>query len=348
MKKVLLILTMILYSSGLYAADVMVTSSRLNMRIMPDVNSTSVRTLKTGYVFKTIDGTETVINGERWVKAVDSNGVSGYVRMNYIKPAPQDNDMFKKDIIAVTDKLFNGATQDKVLKRATKIESNIVLISGEGLHRVEVSLKDLNRITCNGNISDPIYSKDKEIEIQRGGKKDLFVKISPVKITQGGMTEVRYNDFPRELYVECNNMVYNLSLLPKEELASQTIVFKSPLSDTNKAMNYEKSTAYETMISDIFKSVYMEQIPEGYSVKKGTLKYEFDEIDMRLRYIYTGHSYIVEDWEIKSNVDKTVELEENVFVPVLKNPRAISLTVPRISKNEKGRLLVVRAVSSVR
>ncbi len=102
------------------------------------------------------------------------------------------------------------------------------------------------------------------------------------------------------------------------------------------------------MVSDIFKNVYQEMIPEGYAVKKGSLKYEFQEMDMRLRYVYTGHDYVVEDWEIKSKVPYTVELEENMFVPVLKNPRAISLTVPRLSENEKGRLLVIRAASSNR
>ena len=346
MKKILLILIITLTAASAMASDVIVTGKKLNMRVMPDINSEAVRTFKTGYVLKTIDDTETVINGERWIKAYDSDGAAGYVRMEYIENI-DTREQFIKDMKAISDKLFkdNNLSQDKVLTNKNNIESNIVMVSGEGLHRVEISLKDLNRITCNGNISDPIYSKDKEIEISRGGKKDLFVKISPVKITTGGMTEVRYNDFPREMYVECNGMVYNLSLLPKEDKPSQTIVFKSPLADTKKAMNYEKSTAYETMISDLFKVVYMEQVPEGYSVKKGSLKYEFAEMDMRLRYIYTGHNFIVEDWEVQSKMDGIYELEENLFVPVLKNPRAISLTVPRLAKNEKGRLLVIRASS---
>lgn len=349
MKKILLTLTMLLTAVSVMAADVEVTGKKLNMRIMPDVNSEAIRTFKTGYKLKTIDETETVINGERWIKAYDSDGATGYVRMDYIKKI-STSEQFKRDVQNISNRLFKtkAVSQDKILSNKNNIESNIVMISGEGLHRVEISLKDLNRITCNGNISDPIYSRDKEIEISRGGKKDLFVKISPVKITTGGTTEVRYNDFPRELYVECNGMVYNLSLLPKEDKPSQTIVFKSPLADTKKAMNYEKSTAYETMISDLFKVVYMEQIPEGYSVKKGSLKYEFSEMDMRLRYVYTGHNFIVEDWEIKSKMAETIELEENLFVPVLKNPRAISLTVPRLAKNETGRLLVIRASSLAR
>lgn len=359
-KLILMIMIMGISVNMALAGDAIVTGKKLNMREEPNINSKSVRTLKNGYYFKTIDGTEVIKNGEQWIQASDSDGVLGWVRMEYmdyvdnkeisINKKQKSKNNLKRETKEISNNIFNKdeeiETKDDVLKRSTKIESNIVSVSGEGLHRVEISLKDLNRITCNGKISDPIYSKDKEIEIVRGGNKDLFVKISPIKITQAGITEVIYNDFPREVYVECNNMVYNLSLLPKDNLPSQTIVFKSPLADTQKALNYEKSTAYETMISDILKTVYVEQIPEGYAVKKGTLKYQFEEIDMRLRYVYTGHQYIVEDWEITSKLPETMELEENVFVSVLKNPRAISLTVPRLSFGEKGRLLVVRLAAN--
>lgn len=334
---------------NVYAAELIVDSKLVNMRTSPNTNSRLVNTYTNGYVFTVIDGSEKVINGDKWVKVKDKNNVTGYVRMKYlISPKDKlirDADIVTKQVLKNTEP--ESFSRDERLNISKNIESNVILLSGEGLHRVDISLKDLNRITCNGPISDAIYSKEKEIEVSRGGKNDLFVKISPIKITQGGFTEIRYNDFPRELYVECNNFVYNLSLLPKENLSSQTIAFKSPLDNKEKAINYEKSNEYETMVSDIFKLIYMEQIPEGYSVKKGVLKYEFSELDMRLRYVYTGHNYIAEDWEIKSNMDGIVELEENMFVSVLKNARAISLTVPRLSKNEKGRLLVIRANTSL-
>lgn len=350
MKRILLLtIISLLMANTAFAEKMVVTSKKLSIRQVTDTEGYLLRVLPTGYIIDTLDGTEVMAGGDEWVKVQDVDGLQGYVRKMYLSPADKDlNTNLTRALINKINAVGSSKkTQDRVLKQ-NNIESNIVMVSGEGLHRVEISLKDLNRITCNGSMSDPIYSKDKEMEIVRGGKKDLFVKISPVKITQGGMTEVRYNTFPRELYVECDNIVYNLSLLPKEDKPSQTIVFKTPYADSRKAMNYEQSTAYETMVSDIFKNVYQEMIPEGYAVKKGSLKYEFQEMDMRLRYVYTGHDYVVEDWEIKSKVPYTVELEENMFVPVLKNPRAISLTIPRLSENEKGRLLVIRAASANR
>ncbi len=348
MKKILLLTVIsLLMVNTAFAEKMVVTSKKLSIRQITDTDGYLLRVLPTGYMIDTLDGTEVMAGGDEWVKVRDNDGLEGYVRKMYLSAVDSKNNITQALINKIEAVGSSKKTQDKVLKQ-NNIESNIIMVSGEGLHRVEISLKDLNRITCSGSMSDPVYSKDKEVEIVRGGKKDLFVKISPVKITQGGMTEVRYNTFPRELYVECDNIVYNLSLLPKEDKPSQTIVFKTPYADSKKAMSYEQSTAYETMVSDIFKNVYQEMIPEGYAVKKGSLKYEFHEMDMRLRYVYTGHDYVVEDWEVKSKVPYTVELEENMFVPVLKNPRAISLTVPRLSENEKGRLLVIRAASANR
>lgn len=346
MRKILLVTTLLLFMvNTAFAEKMVVTSSKLSIRQSTDTEAYLLRVLPNGYVIDTLDNTEVMAGGNEWIKVRDKDGLEGYVRKRFLSPAGSGYDLAQALVNKLEKVAGEKKTQDKPLKE-NNIESNITMVSGEGLHRIEISLKDLNRITCNGSMSDPVYSKDKEIEIVRGGKKDLFVKISPVKITQGGMTEVRYNTFPRELYVECDSIVYNLSLLPKEDKPSQTIVFKTPYDDSKKAMSYEQSSDYETMVSDIFKNVYQEMIPEGYSVKKGSLKYEFQEIDMRLRYVYTGHDYVVEDWEIKSKVPHIVELEENMFVPVLKNPRAISLTVPRLSENERGRLLVIRLASS--
>ena len=105
MKKILLILIITLTAASAMASDVIVTGKKLNMRVMPDINSEAVRTFKTGYVLKTIDDTETVINGERWIKAYDSDGAAGYVRMEYIENI-DTREQFIKDMKAISDKLF--------------------------------------------------------------------------------------------------------------------------------------------------------------------------------------------------------------------------------------------------
>lgn len=341
--------------SNAYAAEAEVTGKKLNMRVLPDINSQAVRTLSHGYVFNLIDGSEKVVNGEKWAIGIDSDGMKGFVRTAYVKILNNkvDNDALSDNKNVSSDflKQFNELkqkfapktnTKDDVLARSLDVEQNLVFVEGEGLHRVNISLKDLNRITCNGKISDPVYSKDKEIEIVRGGDKDLFVKISPLQVTQNGKTELKFNTYPREVFVECNKMVYSLSLIPQSNLVSQTVVLKNSYADKSESIAFERASDYENLISNLIKAAYNEQAYSGYSVKKGTLNYSFDQLDMRLRYVYTGYNYVVEDWEIKSKVTSSVELEENMFVPVLKNPRAIALTVPRLNYGERGRLLVVR------
>lgn len=361
-------------SSTVYAKELYeVTSSRLNMREGLSIEAPAIRTLPKSHIVEIDKNSIQIVDNEEWIQVTDGDGVQGWVRFKYLKKYEKDKivgdtgkrvitGLDEKTVDKIIDKLMPPLPKDEIIDREEKFqvakkntskkpiknadpintEQNMVFIEGEGLHRVKIALKDLNRITCSSKIGDPIYSKDKQIEIVRGGDKDLFVKISPIQKTYGGVTETIYSTFPREVYVECGAIVYNLSLIPVEDIPSQTIVFKSPINDIKKAMNFEKSSAYEEIISELIKSAYIEQQPAGYSVKRGSLKHQFNELDMRLRYIYTGYEYIIEDWEITSKIDKEIEIEENIFVPVLKNPRAITLTVPRLNKGEVSRLLVVR------
>lgn len=357
MKKILLFIlaAAFLYVDNTFAATLQVIGNKLNVRLEPDTGAPALETLKKGDIISVIEGTEVAKEDDVWVKIKRGN-VAGYIRktgngVTLAKPYEGSSNLGAKPSILLADKIIKDVMKsgDKgAAKRTDKerpdIEANIVFVEGEGLHRVEIALKDLNRITCPGKIGDPIYSKDKQIEIVRGGDKDLFVKISPVKTTYGSDTKVEFNDFPREIFVECSGNIYNISLIPKD-IPTQTVAIKTPAEDLFKAGSYERASAYEDLITNLLKLAYIEQAPDGYSVKRGTLKYGFKEMDMRLRYIYQGESYMVEDWEITSKMSEEAELEENMFVPVLKTPRAISIVTPRLMPGEKTRLLVVRLTS---
>lgn len=458
-----------LMSFPVYAGTMKVSSNWVSMREAADTEAKLVRVLYKEHKVKTVDGTETEVNGDKWVQVEDKDGTRGWIRsarleavsetaeaaksteepienvaisaMNkaeaavtaqtetqkeepkqeapalevskqetsanqpkrlVLKQTPNEtgaaaNEAKKQEEKEAADKAIiehvvkslmpvkekeksvaepaktANAVEDEVITRneefkkavaankkdnsKAKVEdseptakinkptsvSNMVFVEGEGLHSVKIALKDLNRITCASKIGDPIYSKDKQIEIVRGGEKDLFVKISPIQTTYNGKTETTFNTFPREVFIECSGRVYNLVLLPEDELPTQTIAFRSAINDVKQAKEFERASPYEIMISDLIKSAYIEQVPSGFSVENGSLAYQFKEMDMRLRYVYRGYDYIVEDWELTSKMDGVVEIEENIFVPILKNPRAITLTVPRLARGETSRLLAVRA-----
>lgn len=359
MKKILIFIICLGFSVPAFAAKLEITSKKINMRNAPNVSAPVVKTFTKGAVVETVDASEVKNNNDTWVKVISDNQ-TGYIRITASgKPLAEysnDNETVKdvpsilladkiiEEVMKLSDKPEKKTSKKTVEAKLPDTESNLVFVEGEGLHRVEISLKNLNRITCPGKIGDPIYSKDKQIEIVRGGEKDLFVKISPVQTTYNGETKVVFNDFPREVFVECSGNVYNLSLIP-QDITSRTVVIKTPIEDIFKAKNFEQASDYEELISNLIKYAYVEQTPDGYSAEKGSIKYRFKEMDMRLRYVYKGHHYIVEDWEITSKLSDTIELEESLFVPVLKNPRAITIIIPRIAHNEKTRLLAVRLAS---
>ena len=82
---------------------------------------------------------------------------------------------------------------------------------------VDVSKTDVNRIVCeNGEIGKIVYSKDKELTIQKDGE-NAFVKLSPVTTRSNGIiVDTIVNDFIRDVYVECSKKIYSLNLTPKD------------------------------------------------------------------------------------------------------------------------------------
>lgn len=253
MKKVFICLLCLGISVPAFAGLMKITSQKVNIRSSANTSAPVLKTLKTGAVIETIDGSEIIDGKNVWIK-VKLGDKDGYMRIS-AEGAPLadfigDNKTINEPpSILLADKIINDVmkladkTKNKTSKKSdNKIPdalANIVFVEGEGLHRVEIALKDLNRITCPGKIGDPIYSKDKQIEIVRGGEKDLFVKISPVQTTYNGETKIVFNDFPREVFVECAGNVYNLSLIPKE-ITSQTMAIKTPIEDIFKAKSFEQ------------------------------------------------------------------------------------------------------------
>lgn len=212
----------------------------------------------------------------------------------------------------------------------------IEVVEGEGWHYVKVSLTDINRISCPVEIGQVVYSKEKEIEVKRSGP-NAYVKFLP-KVMPDGKTEIE--SFPRELYVECGDKVFQLVLLP-EKIPAVHITLKLPRASVERAREYEKSSPYDSMMLELVGSVYREEPPEGYEVKVINSPYSrFAELDMVLYREYTGGRYVVQEFILQAKMD--VELWEGQFLPYLEKPLAIAIVKPILKAGESTRLIVVR------
>jgi len=207
---------------------------------------------------------------------------------------------------------------------------------------VEVSKNDINRIVCPTKITGVVYSKEKEIEIKREGR-NAFVKFLPRQIidpTTGRIIR-RVSSFPRTVYVECGGQIFSLVLIPKD-VPPTIIILKTHAADIEKAYAYEKEQReYEKLITDLIKRAYFENPPEGYmTIVENTLVKEFKELTLILSKRYRGVAYEVEEYLIIAR--QPIELYEEMFIPYLKNPVAISIEKPKLAEGEQTRMFVVR------
>lgn len=208
---------------------------------------------------------------------------------------------------------------------------------------VNISKTDVNRVICeNGDIGKVIYSKDKEISIQKDGE-NAFIKLLPVTTKANGIiVNTVINDFIRDVYIECNKKMYSLNLSPTDTTA-QTILLKNDGTSKNNevAQSFERSNSFEKTIIDIVKKVYKDIEPDGYIVKKIDQKpISFTELSLIPIKTYTGNDFIVYEYKIIAKED--IEIDEKMFINfIANNPLALSLTELNLKKNQEARLFAI-------
>lgn len=212
----------------------------------------------------------------------------------------------------------------------------VVIEDSGGWHYVNVSLTDINRIVCPQAIKSVVYSKEKEISVEVQ-ERNAYVKFLPKVLPDG---KVELSDIPRELYVDCGEKVFQLILVPKR-IPAVVVALRVPHEDKEKARQLERSGDYDSVLLGLVKSVYMEEVPEGYEVKLINKPYRsFEELDMILYRVYEGSMYSVEEYVLQAKTD--LELWEGQFIPYLKQPLAIAIVQPVLKKGQTTRLIVVR------
>jgi conjugal transfer pilus assembly protein TraK len=147
---------------------------------------------------------------------------------------------------------------------------------------VELSNMDINRIVCSGPMTDLIFSQEKGMTGHFSGN-NAFIKF---KIEDMG-GEYIYADEQSELFVVCNNTVYNLIVTPTD-IPSVTIRLASPKGDSfKKNIAHYKNLPLEKQALQIIREAYDGTYPSSYRVsepaKVETLSPDVDGVGLRLK-----------------------------------------------------------------
>lgn len=216
-----------------------------------------------------------------------------------------------------------------------------VIEASDGYSFATVSLKDLSRIHCPNGISNIVFSKEKEIQVDPAKNgKDAYVKILPRRTTGDGVEErFDYGQHPRDIFIECNDRTFSLVLVPKD-IPAQTVILKAPYSESKKASEFERANPYDSTMLDLVKKAYLGDVPDGYEpMHVGKEVKDFEEIKLVLMRSYVGAKYSVHEYTVDAK--KSVNLYEAMFIPYLKNPLAISIVKTILEPTENTRMFVV-------
>jgi conjugal transfer pilus assembly protein TraK len=216
--------------------------------------------------------------------------------------------------------------------------------------QTQMSSSDINRIVCQADIKDVIFSKEKGVSVKISGR-DAFVKFL---ITKKEDKEI-YSSTPSELFVICGNDVYSLITVPKR-IPSQTVRLSSGRSEKiKKNISLMEGLPFEKKITGLIKTVYKEDIPDSFSISYSNRKIEiFKDIRLTLRRTVAieGEGLQIKEYSVEMKMDSpraSVQILEKDFLrtEITERPVAISIDRLNLKKGDSARLFIVEQTGGV-
>ena len=153
-----------------------------------------------------------------------------------------------------------------------------VTVMPEVAQPVELSSSDVNRIICQGEIKDVVYSREKGITVKFSGR-DVFVKFR-TGLKDGKTT---YSTTPSEIFVVCGDNVYSLIALPKRIPARSIRLSPGKTENIRKNRSLFGALPFEKKVLSAIRSLYTEEIPESFTVSTPNKRIDlFRDLDLVL------------------------------------------------------------------
>jgi conjugal transfer pilus assembly protein TraK len=218
-----------------------------------------------------------------------------------------------------------------------------VTVMPEVAQPVELSSSDVNRITCQGEIKDVVYSREKGITVKFSGR-DAFVKFR-TGLKDGKTT---YSTTPSEIFVVCGDNVYSLIAVPKRIPARSIRLSPGKTENIRKNRSLFGALPFEKKILSAIRSLYTEEIPESFTVSTPNKRIDlFRDLDLVLARVAVveGEGIQVKEYRgaLAGGDKDRIELGERDFLrnEISIDPIAVSLDRLVLKKGEILRAFVV-------
>jgi hypothetical protein len=242
--------------------------------------------------------------------------------------------------VAISSSAIKG--KKKVSITSLVIKPVIIHIK-KGMTRViKLSISSINRIVTNSYIKSVKTSKTGNISVLLQGK-NAYIQFTPLLMKQGNKTKIKYPASITSVIFNTKDGIFTLVLVPKY-IPAQTIYIKqNTYSHRTHAKFYKiNKKGFSHYLASIYKNVYNNIIPNGYSLKKMYKVYNtaYPQIKVVLVKKYSG-GFRIYEFHIYNNLDKNVSLSNKEFLSLIPNTLSISLSNEHIFKGSYTRLFIV-------
>jgi conjugal transfer pilus assembly protein TraK len=224
-----------------------------------------------------------------------------------------------------------------------EVMSNIVYVKPNRTTMVEMSSLDINRVYCDGEITDVIFSEEKGVRVKIV-KNNAFVKFVVKKIED---KEIPVEN-PVDLFFVCNDQVYSVIALPKR-IPSAFIYLESKDKKIQEVVERNKDIPYEKRLLDIIKAIYVNKYEPNYQVVRVNKEfYLFKDIKVVLEKVIDieGEGLRAKVFSLTTQFDsntQALEIKEKDFVrkELTTIPLAISLDKTKLQGKDKATLIIL-------
>jgi len=217
-------------------------------------------------------------------------------------------------------------------------------VTPETVSKVKMSVTDVNRMVCSGEISDVVYSKEKGLTVKVSGG-NIYLKFPVLSDNEEGPV---YAETPSEIYVTCDGVVYTIIAVP-ERMPPVVVRFRDAKRKIRKNLSVFKGLALEESMAKFIMYAYRDDIPESFDVitvvdpktGEGRRLKKFPALKASLKRIISASGEGLTLREFYLYPESNMEVRETDFLLLAKRPAAVALSSAVLEKGKVYRLFIV-------
>ena len=300
---------------------------------------------------------------KQWIKVKVSDDVVGWVHGKVLKPLKEEGlcqvekkekpkeepkkelkEKPKEEKVSIVPKPMQIEPSELLKTNIEKKEvNNIVYVKPNRVTMVEMSALDINRVYCDGEITDVVFSEEKGVRVKIV-KNNAFVKFVVKKIEDQEIPM----DKPADLFFVCNEQVYSIIAIPKR-IPSTFVYLESKDKKIREVVERVKELPYEKRLLDVIRAVYLGKYEPNFQVVNVNKEfYLFKELKVILEKVIDieGEGLRAKVFRLETNFSSSsqyIEIKEKDFVrkELTTIPLAVSLDKAKLQGRDKATLIIL-------